>query len=169
MIEKDQVLSSSQKSYLFNEFDRFLQTSETGKLKILGKDRLATRLNTRHSGLLLSNEDLIAGKNVLDLASHDGRWSFAALKVGAKHVTGIEHKPRLIRKTTANFEHYAVDTDSYQFIQGDIFEHIPKVTQRIDTVFCFGIFYHISHHMHLLSQIDSLGVRGLILDTEIVK
>lgn len=151
----------------FHEFDRFLETSETGKLHVQGREKLATTLNSRNGAMILGNQDAIADKNILDLASHDGRWSFAALKAGARHVTGIEHKPRLIEKAHENFAHYGVDKACYQFIEGDIFKEMAAVEKNIDTVFCFGIFYHINNHMLLLSQIQSLDAQTLIIDTEI--
>jgi predicted nicotinamide N-methyase len=33
--------------------------------------------------LIQSNLNVICGRNVLDIACHDGRWSFAATKAGA--------------------------------------------------------------------------------------
>ena len=41
------------------------------------------RMNERYEALFASNRDIFDGARVLDLASHDGRYSFAALKTGA--------------------------------------------------------------------------------------
>ena len=79
----------------FDEYPRFIQTSET--------THNAKLLNARYEGLIMANADIIRGATVLDLASHDGRWSFAALKNGASFVYGIEWKPRLVRKSNENF------------------------------------------------------------------
>ena len=47
-------------------------------------------MNERYEALFASNRDIFDGARVLDLATHDGRYSFAALKTGAAHVTGVE-------------------------------------------------------------------------------
>jgi 2-polyprenyl-3-methyl-5-hydroxy-6-metoxy-1,4-benzoquinol methylase len=153
----------------FDRFERFLDTSETGRGD--GKtgrlnERQIERLNGRYEVLVHANRKLLAGARVLDLASHDGRWSIAALENGAASVVGIEHKPGLVHKSAENFEFYDVPKSKYEFICGDIFEHIDKIG-NFDVVFCFGIFYHVAHHMLLLSQIAQLDPRAFIMDTNV--
>jgi hypothetical protein len=65
-----------------DEFPQFYSTSQTGAVP--------NRLNQRYRACLEWNEPVIRGNRILDIASHDGRWSFAALKTGASHVVGIE-------------------------------------------------------------------------------
>ena len=142
----------------FDAFPRFVDTSETGPW--------LHRLNARYVALIHSNRDLLAGASVLDLASHDGRFSFAALASGASRVVGIEHEPRLLSKSTENMESYDVPRERYDFVQGDMFRAIDDV-ERCDIVFCFGIFYHINDHMQLLSKIAAMQPRHLIIDTHI--
>ena len=60
---------------------------ETGKIKA---EALPYRLNWRCEILLTRNQEAINGKRILDLASHDGVFSYACLKLGASHVTGVE-------------------------------------------------------------------------------
>ena len=71
----------------FDDYPRFYSTSKTGPSR--------HRLGARHRAIIEGNERLLVGRRVLDIASHDGRWSFAALKSGAAHVTGIEARPHL--------------------------------------------------------------------------
>lgn len=66
----------------FDDHPEFLETSSTAA----GKDRL----NLRHVAIIEEHCKILSGSRVLDIASHDGRWSFAALQAGATHVTGIE-------------------------------------------------------------------------------
>ena len=42
------------------------------------------RMNERYEALFAGNRDVFDGARVLDLASHDGRYSFAALKPGRR-------------------------------------------------------------------------------------
>ena len=142
----------------FEHFPRFLETDETGSV--------VDRLNARYLRLIHSNRHLIEGATVLDLASHDGRFSFAALRCGAAHVVGIENEPDLVQRHRTNMEYYEVPADKYEILEGDIFELIQRVAD-CDVVFCFGILYHINHHMLLLERIAELDPRALIIDTNI--
>jgi len=142
----------------FDRFPRFVETSETGPW--------LDRLNARYVALIHANRDLIRGASILDLASHDGRFSFAALQNGASRVVGIEHEPDLVRTAHANMAFYDVPRDRYEFVLGDMFERIPEV-ERCDIVFCFGILYHINDHMRLLSTIAEFEPRALIIDSNI--
>ena len=146
----------------FDQYPRFYSTST------VGTSSRGERLNERYRALISPNESIIRDKTILDLASHDGRWSFAALKAGARHVTGIEARSHFVESAIATTRDYGIGAERYQFIVGDIFDQIENVqTDTIDTVFCFGIFYHTPHHMLLLSKIARLNPKNLILDTEI--
>jgi transposase-like protein len=144
--------------HFFDQFPRFLETSETGPW--------LDRLNARHFALIHANRELIAGARVLDLASHDGRFSFAALQCGAERVVGIEHDPRLVEKAEENLAFYGAGRGSYDFVTGDMFDRIRAV-ERCDVVFCFGIFYHINDHMRLLTELAEFDARAVIFDTNV--
>ena len=153
---------SSKKDNFFDDYSSFYQTGQTGV-----KPRM---LNARFHALIENNKEIIKNSTILDLANHDGRWSFAALKNGAKKVYGIEGKKELVEKGLANMKKYGISDDKYNFVIGDIFEEIKKIPpNKIDVVFCFGIFYHVSNHMELLKEIKRLQPKYLILDTEISK
>jgi len=72
----------------------FLRTSKTAAH--------SNRLNWRCEILLTRNKERIEGQRVLDLASHDGRFSYACLKLGATHVTGVEVRHHLVEFATRN-------------------------------------------------------------------
>tara|TARA_B100000929_G_scaffold97620_2_gene76667 strand:- start:1717 stop:2529 length:813 start_codon:yes stop_codon:yes gene_type:complete len=146
----------------FDEYSSFYKTGQTGT-----KPKM---LNARFLALIENNKEIIENATILDLANHDGRWSLAALKNGAKKVYGIEGKKELVQKGLENMKKYGIPEDKYNFVVGDIFEEIKKIPSReIDVVFCFGIFYHVSNHMELLKEIKKLQPKYLILDTEINK
>jgi hypothetical protein len=143
-----------------DRFPRLLQTSQTAVVP--------ERLNHRYSVLIDNNRDLIAGRRILDLASHDGRWSLAALGVGATHVTGIETRAHLVENARANCLAYGVDPCRFRFVQGDVFDVLrDRVAEHIDTVFCLGFFYHVARHVELIALIDRLNPKAVILDTAI--
>jgi hypothetical protein len=150
--------------HFFSRFDRFVKSSETTLTS--GSDMELHRLNARYTALIHSNRHLIKDAQVLDLASHDGRFSFAALQNDAKHVVGIEHKPRLARSAQENMRFYDVLPSRYEFIVGDVFD-VMKTLGPFDVVFCFGLLYHIMNPLDLLSMIAELEPRWLIIDSSI--
>jgi len=142
--------------HFFDAFPRFVETSETGPW--------LERLNARYVALIHENRALLEGARVLDLASHDGRFTFAALRNGAAHVIGIEHDARLVQAATANLAAYDVPRECYDFVSGDLFECI-RAAGPCDVVFVFGILYHVNDHMRLLTEIAELDARTVVIDT----
>ena len=151
-----------EKEKFFDKYSSFYKTGQTGTRPKM--------LNARFDALIENNKEIIENATILDLANHDGRWSLAALKNGAKKVYGIEGKKELVEKGLENMQKYKIPENKYSFVVGDIFEEIKKIPlNEIDIVFCFGIFYHVSNHMELLTKIKKLNPKYLILDTEISK
>lgn len=143
-------------SHFFDAFPRFVETSETGPW--------LDRLNARYLALIHENRALIDSARVLDLASHDGRFSFAALRAGAAHVVGIEHDPRLVHAAGEHLAFYGIPRDRYEFVAGDLFECIGQAGS-CDVAFVFGILYHVNDHMRLLTALADLDARTMIFDT----
>lgn len=144
----------------FDDFPRFLSTSRTASSRV--------RLNLRHKAMIEANSELLSGATVLDIASHDGRWSLAALKAGASHVTGIEARQELVESARRSFDEYGVDTNRYHFIAADVFEVMRRVP-TVDVVLCLGFMYHTLRYPDLLHGIRSLEPRYLIVDTKVAR
>lgn len=142
----------------FDAFPRFVETSATGPW--------LERLNARYVALVHEHRELLGGARVLDLASHDGRFSFAALQNGAARVVGIELDHLVREAALENMEHYGVPRGGYDFVQGDILDQLDEV-EPFDVVFCFGILYHLTDHMLLLSKIAARQPRYVIIDTHV--
>lgn len=158
-LERRAQLSNSEGGF-FDSYPRFFSTSTTAASPY--------RLNQRYRALIGVNESVIRGKSVLDIASHDGRWSMAAHKAGARHVLGIEARPSLVEAARANMREYQVSEDRVSFVLGDVFQEIDRLQpDTFDTIFCFGFLYHTLHHMQLLSQISRLRPKHVIVDTYI--
>jgi hypothetical protein len=145
----------------FDQYPRFFDSSET--------TAFANRLNERHRAIIESNHQAIAGKRVVDIASHDGRWSFAALKAGASHVTGLEARDHLVKASRENLQHAGIAGETCSFVLDDAFRALQQIEPgSVDTVMCLGFFYHVTDHMPLLFLIDRLRPRHLIMDTAVV-
>jgi len=140
----------------FDQYERFYMSSTVGAG--------AHRLNSRYEAIIARNAAVLKGKRVLDIASHDGRWAFAALKAGALHVTGVEARQELIDNALSNFAHYGIH-DGFTFCQGDIFDHLRGQKCDFDVVMCLGFFYHTIRHAELLDLIERTGAKWVIIDT----
>lgn len=141
----------------FDRHERFYSTSKTSPLP--------HRLNSRFDAIIAHNHEFLAGKRVLDIASHDGRWSFAALSAGAAHVHGIEPREELIAHAQATFSHYGVDDTRYSFARGDVFDLLKGA--HYDVVLCLGFYYHTIRHAELLDLIERTGAQLVVIDTEV--
>jgi hypothetical protein len=144
----------------FDHFDRFYRTSKSGALP--------DRLNKRHQVCIQRHKEILRGKRVLDIASHDGRFSFAALQAGCAHVAGIETRPHLVEAARANFRFYNAEPSRYRFYLGDVFDILHKEEIEVDVVLCLGFFYHTSRHAELASLISKTRAEHIILDTVVL-
>jgi len=143
-----------------DRYPRFLETTETVPSR--------SRLNARWRAVIGWNESILAGRRVVDLGCHDGRWSFAALKAGASHVVGIEARGHLAEKAKDNFRSYGVPAGAYEIVTGDAIETLRgRKIGSIDILMCLGFFYHTLEHMRLLLETSRLGAEYVIIDTSI--
>ncbi len=156
----DGAIAGAMQQEFCDRFPRFLETTETIPSR--------SRLNARWRAIIGWNMAVLAGRRVLDLGCHDGRWSFAALEAGARHVIGIEARAHLVKKAAENFSYYGVPTGSYDFVTGDAMESLSALkAASIDVVMCLGFFYHTLEHMRLLLEARRLGAEYIIIDTSI--
>ena len=109
-------------NHFFDSFPAFYETSKTGIAP--------NRLNNRYIALIHSNKEIIRNSSVLDLASHDGRWTFAAIKNDAKRVLGIEGREEQVTESFENMKKYGITPEKYSFVVGDIFEKIKELKPK---------------------------------------
>jgi protein-L-isoaspartate O-methyltransferase len=135
----------------------FLSTSSTANIP--------NRLNQRFNAIFETRPDIWTGKRVLDIGSHDGRFSYASLLKGAAHVTGVEAKPYLLKYARSNLRTLQASPDKYKFVKADIFDYLRYTKQRFDIVLCLGFLYHTLDHIGLLNLINATGPKIIVLDT----
>jgi Methyltransferase domain len=148
-------------SEFFDRFPRFFETSRTSASR--------WRLNLRYDAIFAENRDVFAGARVLDIASHDGRWSLAALETGAAEVIGIEARPDLVEHARENLGQYVSDSTRYTFIAGDVLEVLGREKLQVDVVMCLGFLYHTLRYNELMSRIRELNPRDVIVDTQVTR
>jgi len=144
----------------FDDYDRFFTTSQTTPQRI--------RLNLRYEAIFGQNRDLFDGARVLDIASHDGRWSLAALKSGASEVIGIEARQDLVSHANDSFAHYGIEAQRYRFIAGDIYQVMDDEAFDVDVVLCLGFMYHTLRYNELMSHIARCRPRSLLIDGRVI-
>lgn len=145
----------------FRTYDAFLSSEER-------ESDVLTRLDARYHAIIEHGHAAIKGARILDIASHNGRWSLAALCNGAEYVLGIEARPGLVAAAHSHMKRYGIAEDRYRFVVGDVHEEIRRLEPgQFDTIMCLGFFYHTMHHFYLLQQFQRLAPKYLILDTAI--
>ena len=129
------------------------------------------RLSERHKRIVDANREYFEGKRVLDLGSHNGRWTYAALKAGASFALGIEGRGELIDNGMAEFKDYG--QDRVQFAQGNVYDAVSICSslgyEIFDTVLCLGLIYHVSDHYRLLRVMRAFNPNAIIIDGSFVK
>jgi len=128
------------------------------------------RLNQRCEILLSRNRHAIRNKNILDIASHDGTFSYACLQLEANYVVGVEPRSQLVHDATENLTSLGYKSSEFAFVKDDVFNYLPTVeTGQFDTILCFGFFYHTTRQTELLAQVSRIKPKYFILDTCIEK
>jgi len=157
LIRTDSAPGSRTASWFFEQFPRFYWTSSTAPD--------TARLNLRYEAIFGENRDIFEGASVLDLASHDGRWSLAALATGAQSVIGIEARPELVKAAAENLGNYGYRADRARFVTGDVHQVLNTQEFEADVVLCLGFLYHTLRYNELLDGIRRTNARYLIIDT----
>ena len=142
-------------------FDRHRLFYKTGKI-----GTAPGRMNSRYEAIISRNLQHIKGKRILDIASHDGRWSFAALKAGADSVVGVECDGELVERAYKNFKHYGVH-DGFVFLHNDIFG-CNLQNEKFDTIFCNGFLYHTTKHAETFDLMARTDAQFIVLDTAVL-
>jgi hypothetical protein len=145
----------------FDKYPRFYETSRTGPSRI--------RNNKRYAALIGANAAILKGARVLDFASHDGRWCFAALQAGATHATGVEPQKALVDMAWENFAFYKVPREKYEFIQEDAITSLRTRSFKADVVFAFGFLTIIAGQPEFFGLIRRFKPSHLILDVQITR
>jgi hypothetical protein len=157
----------------FERHDRFFETSTVGthvSKRLIKPDRRSPVLRNRYKAIIDNNRPLLRDCRVLDLASHDGRWSLAALDAGAKSVHGVEGRAECVRAAERTFKHYGVDRSTYSFCNADVFDFLSEARGHpFDTILCLGFLYHTPRHYELFENFHRLRPRNVILDTAVIQ
>jgi hypothetical protein len=104
-------------------------------------------------------------KNILDIASYIGQTSIDLRLLGASKVTGVE--PRQVSVDVAKLSALERNISNVDFVCGDATNYplLQELLIDVDTVTCFGMFYHIHDHFNLLKNICTSNCKYFLLET----
>lgn len=146
--------------HFFDQYTQFYESGITPNAK---------RLRCRFDAIINANLNVFKGARVLDVASHNARWTAAAvLAGGAAHVTGVEPRADLVDIANQVAAEIGI-ADRVDFHAAKIMDYLESeklADNTFDLVMCNGYFYHTYDHFQLLNEFCRVG-RTLILDTEI--
>ena len=116
------------------------------------------RLNFRYSHFIENISYKFKNASVLDIGCHNGEFCYAAKKLGASKVVGIDCEKEYIDYAKKNV--FGVD-----FICGDFFDF---QSEKFDIVLCLGVLYFYDP-LKLLIFCKKMTKKIMILDTFVGK
>jgi len=123
-------------------------------------------LNARIDTLLEKQKDAVTGKTILDIGSHMGTFAYAAHRMGAKFVHGVDVEDNMVRKCKNLFHDQNVPPSAYRFEVGDVLRFLESTpANSFDTVFCFGMLYYTADPFRLLQLMRRAAKETVLLDT----
>jgi SAM-dependent methyltransferase len=155
---------------MFKEGSIFLRDRQGDRSEGVFTESRAQRIYERYKRIIGANLQYIEGKTVLDLASNNGRWTWAALDAGASYVLGIEGRQELIDVGLPAFAE--IEADRFDFVCGDVYDSVDIGAKMgrtsFDTVLCLGLFYHISDHYRLIRVMRAFNPKCIIIDSAFI-
>jgi SAM-dependent methyltransferase len=113
--------------------------------------------------LVASQNGLLKGKRVLDIACNSGFWSIQCALMGAD-VTGFDGRPELIEQ--ANLIKSITGTDNVEFRVLDFWDMSNEALGGpFDIVLNLGILYHLPKPLEALELTKSMARGHVLLDT----
>ena len=123
-------------------------------------------LNARINHLLAENLPYIQGKNILDVGSHMGTFSYATLMLGANFIQGIDSEEKMILLGRELFQKMSISKDKYSMTVADACQFLENVEEgTFETVLCLGMLYYTPEPYRLLKLMLRAAKESLILDT----
>ena len=149
---------------IFQEDSKFLKADTRGSRWAIPYNFEC--LNARVENLLTNHLGSIKGKRVLDMASHIGTFSFAALQMGAEFIQGVDTEKRTVEKCKELFEIQKVEKQRYKFEIRDAFDLLENSPENSwDTILCFGMLYYTTEPLRLLKLMQKAARDCILLDT----
>jgi SAM-dependent methyltransferase len=123
-------------------------------------------LNARIDNLLTRNQNRIKGKRILDIGSHMGTFMYAALKLEANFVQGIDTEKKTIERGQDLFKQLQISQSSYNLLVDEAFSYLESLEEgSFDTVLCLGTLYYMVEPYRLLNLMQKVTKETILIDT----
>ena len=109
----------------------------------------------------------LKGKRVLDIGCNAGFWSLQAIEADCEYILGVDGRQMHVDQANLVFETKGIESQRYDFVQGDIFEYDFAQHGDFDIVFYFGLMYHINKPVVLMEKIAAVNTDVVIIDTDL--
>ena len=112
---------------------------------------------------ILRDIGTLDGMRVLDIGCNEGYYSFAARRLGAEEVVGIDLRSENIECAQKLADVYGYNRCSFRSgnIVGDDFTSLGS----FDVVFCFGVLYHLENPMIGIRNLRQITGKRLYIDS----
>lgn len=110
----------------------------------------------------------LAGRSVLDIGAYNGFFTIEAKRRGASRVVAMDRwgLPDSPARTGFDLAVKATGVD-VECILGDVYDLSPSTAGLFDTVFFFGVLYHLKYPLLALERIASVTHGTLLLETHL--
>lgn len=119
------------------------------------------------------------GQRVLDVGAWDGYWTFEALKRGAKQAVAIDDFSDFLgrlaesdRKAWDTFdlcrEALGYSEEQADRVEMSVYGVAEETVGRFDTIFCFGLLYHVRHPLLVLDQLAQVCDGDIFIESAIL-
>ncbi|MGO1120768.1 O-linked N-acetylglucosamine transferase family protein [Rhodovibrionaceae bacterium A322] len=120
----------------------------------------------------------LTGMRVLDVGAWDGRWTFEALRRGAREVVAIDDFSDFLgllensqRKAWENFDFckkaFGYSDERCKRVDISVYDITEEQFGRFDLVMFFGVLYHLRYPLLALDKVSALCDRTIIVETAI--
>lgn len=118
---------------------------------------------------LINNIDIIENKKIIDFACYLGTWSFFAADKNCKQVLGVDVREENLQIANSIKKDCAADDQQISFLQSDIHDYKKnsELCSDADTVFLFGIMYHVHDHYEIIKSVCQPTVKHIAIVTGI--
>jgi len=102
----------------------------------------------------------------IDVGCHEGYYSVAMARKGAREVRGIDLRPENLRK--ARFVAEAMGLANISYGQGNCEDLSPEAHGRYELCLFLGLLYHLENPMLALRRIAAITTELCVLETQVV-
>jgi tRNA (mo5U34)-methyltransferase len=126
----------------------------------------ATRLQMMNAALDARFPSGVAERRAVDLACHQGWFSYQLAQRGFAEIVGIDARANHVED--AELLHRAMGVANFRAIQSDIHAADQLKLEPFDVVLCFGLIYHLENPIGALRQARALCRGTCLIETQIV-